>query len=278
MDKETVLITGTSSGFGFLAAIHLAKKGYFVIATMRDMSKKELLLTEAKKRNVTNNIEVLSLDVNNSNDIFEVKKHIETQYGKLDILINNAGFCLGGMTEFANLHEWKHQFDTNVLSVVAVTQAFIPMMRERRKGRIINIGSISGRFGFPGMGAYATSKFALSGLSESLRLELMPFNIHVSIIEAGSFKTNIWDKSLENVELKLHKDYDNFIQFIYKEAKQTAEQAEDPKEVILLIEKICRSKKPRLRYLVGKGVKLMVFLKAILPWSFIEAMFLRKFK
>lgn len=278
MNKEIILITGASSGFGYLASLHLAEKGYFVIATMRDLSKKELLLSEAKKRNVFDYIDVLQLDVTNSDEILEVKEFIENKYNRLDILINNAGYCLGGMTEFLDLNDWEQQLQTNVLSVVAITQSFIPMMRARRKGKIINIGSVSGCFGFPGMGAYVTSKFALSGFSESLRLELKPFNIDVSIVEAGSFKTKIWEKSLGTVELKLHQDYEKMMQFVYNEAIQSANNAEEPEKVIQLIEKICMSEKPRFRYKVGKGVKLMTFLKGILPWSLIEGMILKKLK
>jgi NAD(P)-dependent dehydrogenase (short-subunit alcohol dehydrogenase family) len=278
MDKKIVLITGASSGFGFLTTIHLAIRGYFVIATMRDLTKKENLLVEARKRNIVDNIEVLQLDVTNKDDIFKVKNHIESKYGKLDILINNAGYCLGGLIEYANMDEWEQQINTNVLSVVAVTKAFIPMMRKRRCGNVINIGSVSGHFGFPGMGAYVTSKFALSGFSESLRLELAPFDIHVSIIEASSFKTNIWDKSLENVNLDCDVDYKSYIHFVYEQAKHTASTADDPQKIVQLIEKICRSKKPRLRYPIGKSAKKLILAKTILPWSIIERVVLRKLK
>ena len=274
MEKEIVLITGASSGFGYKTALHLAKDGYLVIATMRDLHKKEALLDEARMQNTLQNIVVLQLDVTNKEDLNDVKNVINSTYGRLDVLINNAGYCLGGMTEYVEMIQWEQQLNTNVLGVVATTKAFIPMMRKRRKGKIINIGSISGRFGFPGLGAYTTSKFALSGFSESLRLELAPFNVSVSLIEAGAFKTSIWDKSLEDVDYEYDQDYENYSQFITNKAKESAKQAEDPSQVIELIVKICRSKKPRFRYPIGKGVKRMIYLKTVLPWFFIERILL----
>ncbi|ERJ13153.1 SDR family oxidoreductase [Haloplasma contractile] len=278
MDKEIVLITGTSSGFGFMTALHLAEKGYYVIATMRNMNKKELLLSEAKYKRVEKNIEVHKLDVKNHTQILGLKQYIINEFGRLDLLINNAGYCLGGMTEFANTREWEDQLNTNVLSVVAVSKAFIGMMRRNRKGKIINIGSISGRFGFPGMAAYTTSKFALSGFSESLRLELAPFNIKVSLIEAGSFKTNIWEKSLTKVEFNQEQDYEPYMKFIYNSAKQTANTADNPMKVVQLIEKICKSKKPKFRYQIGKGVKTMLLIKLVFPWSLIEWVVIKRMK
>jgi NAD(P)-dependent dehydrogenase (short-subunit alcohol dehydrogenase family) len=277
-NKNIVLITGTSSGFGFLAAIQLAQQGYHVIATMRDKKKEALLITEAKKLNITENLEVLELDVTNRDQISKVKNYIEEHYGKIDVLINNAGYCVGGMTELIDMDEWVSQFETNVFSVVAVTKAFLPMMRTRRKGKIINIGSISGRFGFPAMGAYAASKWALAGFSESLRLELMPFNVHVCLIEAGSFKTDIWEKSLKSVQKTDQNGYEQYVQFIYEQAEHTAKHAEKPDEVINLITKICATKKPKLRYQIGKGVKFQILCKTILPWSWIEWLFFKNMK
>ncbi|RXI95530.1 SDR family oxidoreductase [Anaerobacillus alkaliphilus] len=278
MEKEIVLITGTSSGFGFLTALQLAQKGYLVVATMRNLGKRVALEAEAKKRKLEEHLEILELDVTNTDHIIRVKEYIETKFGRLDILINNAGYCAGGMTEHLSLDEWRKQLETNLFSVVAVTKAFLPLMREKRRGKIINIGSISGRFGFPAMGPYAASKWALSGFSESLRLEVLPFGIYVSLIEAGSFKTEIWDKSLEGVEVSGQDDYEKGIGFVYKYAKQSARDAADPSEVIHRILKICQTKRPKLRYQVGKGVRLQILSKALLPWSMIEKMILKKMR
>ncbi|WP_227939173.1 SDR family oxidoreductase [Alkalihalobacillus deserti] len=275
MNKKIVLITGTSSGFGFLATLELARSGYFVIATMRDIAKANLLMEQATKMNIARHIEILPLDVVKETQIKEVKRYIQTHYGKLDILINNAGYSLGGLTEFLELKDWSAQLNTNLFGVIAVTKAFLPLMRDNRNGKIINLGSISGRIGFPGLGPYVTSKFALGGFSESLRLELLPFNISVSLIEAGSFKTEIWKKGLSNVAAIEDDDY-TYIKNIYQAATESAEKAANPNEVINVILHICRSKNPKFRYQVGKGVKRMIFLKGILPWSVIEWAIKRK--
>jgi NAD(P)-dependent dehydrogenase (short-subunit alcohol dehydrogenase family) len=276
MAKEMVLITGASSGFGYLAALELAKSNYFVIATIRNLTNKRLLLDQAEKMGIRENIEILQLDVTNQVQIEEVKNYVLRAYGTIDILINNAGYSVGGMTEQLDLEQWRAQLETNLFGVIAVVQAFLPAMREKRKGKIINLGSISGRFGFPGLGAYATSKFALSGFSESLRLELVPFHIHVSLIEAGSYKTRIWEKALANVPYTGKDDYNEYMRNIYQSAEKTAQKAGDPSEVIDTILQICTSPKPKFRYQVGKGVKMMILLKNILPWPVIEWIIKRK--
>ncbi|MFC0559558.1 SDR family oxidoreductase [Halalkalibacter alkalisediminis] len=275
MKREIVLITGTSTGFGLLASLELAQNGYFVIATMRDLRKADLLKEEAAKMNLLEKIELVEMDVINQAQIEEVRRDIQTRYGKLDILINNAGYSLGGLTEYLETEDWKAQLETNLFGVISVTKAFLPLMRHHRGGKIINLGSISGRLGFPGLGPYVTSKFALSGFSESLRLELLPFNLHVSLIEAGSFKTEIWEKGLSNVAVIEDEDY-TYIKNIHQAATKTAENASNPKEVIRTILHICRAKKPRFRYQVGKGVKKIIFLKSVLPWSVIEWAIKRK--
>ncbi|OLO25357.1 short-chain dehydrogenase [Alkalihalophilus pseudofirmus] len=278
MTKKVVLITGTNSGFGYLATIELASKGFFVIATMRDLSKKQALLKEAEQQNILDHIEVLALDVTNEQQIEDIKQHVKAKYGKVDILINNAGYSIGGMTELLELSDWKALFDTNLFGVIALTKAFLPWMRENRSGKIINIGSISGRVGFPGLGPYVSSKFALAGFSESLRLELLPFQIHVSLVEAGSYKTEIWEKALGKINPTTQSEYDEYMKKIYEEAKRSGEQAADPNEVVQVIVDICNSQKPKFRYPVGKGIRLTIFLKNFLPSTFFETIVHRKLR
>ncbi|MEB1807327.1 MAG: SDR family oxidoreductase [Bacillaceae bacterium] len=278
MTKEIVLITGTNSGFGYLSTLDLASQGYTVIATMRDLSKQTTLLQEAEQRKLTDRIEILPLDVTDPHQIEHVRQHVENRYGKIDILINNAGFSAGGITELLDLEEWKAQFDTNLFGVIAVTKAFLPMMREKRNGKIINIGSVSGHVGFPGLGPYVSSKFALSGFSESLRLELLPFGIQVSIVEPGSYKTEIWEKSLSKIDPNIDGDYDAFMKKVYSVAKKTGERADDPNEVVKVIANICRSKKTKFRYPVGKGIRATIFIKNLLPWAWFESMVQKKMK
>lgn len=270
MDKKIVLITGASSGFGKLAVRNLAEKGYFVIATMRNKAKEISLLEEIKKEKLLHQVDTFLLDVTDDKQIDARINEIKHKYGRIDVLINNAGYSQGGLIENTHIDRWKEQFDTNLFGVVRVTKAVLPFMRERREGKIINVGSISGRIGLPGMGPYAASKFALAGFSESLYFEMAPFNIHVSLIEAGSYKTNIWQKALSNVERSIENDYEILMNKLMDEAEKTSRNAADPSEVIQLIHKICSSGYPKFRYQIGRGVKLAIFLKSIMPWSIVS--------
>ncbi len=270
MKKGVVLITGTSSGFGMLATVALAKEGYLVIATMRDTTKQNQLIALSESHHTQANIDILKLDVNSDIDIHSAVNYVRERYQTIDILINNAGFCIGGMTEELSINKWREQFETNFFGLVSLTQACLPLMRENKSGKIIHLGSISGRIGFPGLGPYVSSKFALAGFSESLRLELLPFQIKVSLIEAGPFQTKIREKSLENVSQGKLLDYQPLLKTIIHKVQTSASTAAEPNEVIRVILKICQNPKPKFRYHVGKGVRTMVILKQLLPWRIVE--------
>lgn len=270
---KIALITGASSGFGLLTAIKLAKNNYKIVASMRDLSKKTKLLNEIKKHNLHKNIEIIKLDVNNYEDIENCKKYIQSKYGKIDIIINNAGYCLSGFMEELSIDQIKNQFNTNVFGTIAMIQAFIPLMRKQKKGLIINIASILGRLGLPGMSAYTSSKFALEGLSESLRLELAPFGIKVVVIDPGAYKTNIWDDGLNNIKEDEESIYSTLRSFIYKNAKSFSDNSDNPQKVADLIYKITKHKNPKLRYTIGRGMKILLFLKNMIPFSVIELIF-----
>jgi NAD(P)-dependent dehydrogenase (short-subunit alcohol dehydrogenase family) len=189
--KKTVLVTGSSSGFGFLTALEFAKNGYEVIAAVRNAQKGTKLIEEAKKIGVQKQIVLEILDVTCTKSIAYLRERIEGK-GQLDILVNNAGYAGAGFAEEITLQEYREQMETNFFGAIAVTQAFLPLMRSNGCGKIIMMSSISGKMGFPGLSPYVSSKFALEGWSESLRLELLPFSIYVTLVEPGSYKTNIW--------------------------------------------------------------------------------------
>lgn len=270
MKKQLALITGASSGFGLLTAIELAKAGVFVIATIKEIGEKNFLLAEARKHRVEENIEILPLDVTDYEEIEKVKEYVFSAYKSIDFLINNAGYSAGGAAEDLLMEDYKNQFETNVFGSIAVTKAFIPFMRTNRKGKIINIGSVSGSFALPGLTPYASSKYALRGFSEALRLELLPFNVFVCLIEPGSFKTGIWEKGLNEMDIQVHKDYKKMMEMAYQGSAYAKDHSEDPIIVARLIKKICFDKKPAFYHPIGKGIKTMLFLKKLLPWSFIE--------
>ncbi|GIN89761.1 SDR family oxidoreductase [Siminovitchia terrae] len=280
MNSQTVLITGASSGFGLLTAIELAKKGFFVIATMRNMEKSAYIKQLSKESHVEGRLEYLQLDVASTKSVENFSYQLR-DLPPIDILINNAGFALGGFCEDVSLIEYKEQFETNFFGVISVTQVVLPYMRQRKKGKIINVSSISGRVGFPGLSPYAASKNALEGWSECLRLEVKPFGIDVALIEPGSFKTSIWSTGKKIAEKSKADDspYGQYMNAIESELEQGQNKLGDPEEVVQLVVKLCKKKDIRkLRYPIGSGVKTALFLKNILPWTVWEKVFFKKLK
>ncbi len=265
---KTVLITGTSSGFGLLSTIILAKKGYHVIATMRDIKKQDQLLSLAQQDQVVERITVIQMDVTKREEVESAYLFVNKRWGKLDVLINNAGYALGGFLEELSEEDWYRQFETNFFGVVRVTKTFLPLLKKNGGGKIINISSISGYFGFPGLGPYVASKHALEGFSESLRFELLDENVFVSLVEPASYKTKIWEKGLATLDLQ--KERPVFQQRLIKQAMRNITTSADPEEVTHVISRICEAEKPRLRYPVGKGAKPLYHIKSILPWSLVE--------
>lgn len=166
---QIALITGTSSGFGMLSALTLAEKGYQVIASMRDLSRKDELVQQAEQAGVLGQIHLVTMDVTDTASIESAVSEIIEKFGRVDVLVNNAGFAVGGFMEEVSMEEWRRQMDTNFFGLVEVTKNIIPLMRKQQTGTIINVSSVSGLFGFPGYAPYAASKFAVEGFSESLR-------------------------------------------------------------------------------------------------------------
>ncbi|WP_062356918.1 SDR family NAD(P)-dependent oxidoreductase [Bacillus kwashiorkori] len=272
---KVALVTGANSGFGKLTTLQLAKNGYTIFATMRNLSNKENLIAEAKQLGIDKYICPVKMDVTCLDDIEKVYKYMRSHSDKLDVLINNAGFCQAGFFEELSKEEWEEQIATNVFGVIHVTKKMLPLLK-RAKGKVINISSVNGILGYPGMSPYATSKFAIEGLSESLRLELVLEGVFVSVIEPAAYQTNIWTKSLERIDLE--KKRSPFQTNLIDEAVKSKNNSGDPMEIALLIEKICKTKKPRFRYPVGKGAKRLAMAKRFLPWSFIEKIALAKLK
>lgn len=277
MNRKIAVITGASSGFGLLTAVELARNNYDVIATMRDTNKKsEVLLNEARKNNVEDRITIFELDVTSQASIEKLKQYVE-KLGRIDLLFNNAGYASAGFVEEIPLEEYRNQFETNFFGAIAVTQSFLPIMRGQENGTIINMSSISGGMGFPGMSPYVASKHALEGWSECLRLEMKPFGINVILIEAGSYKTNIWSSGKHVTERSLHQEspYYDYMKQIQQYIDNGSESFGDPMEVARKISKVAVDENPQLRYPIGKGVKLTLFLKNNLKWTIWEKFFIK---
>jgi NAD(P)-dependent dehydrogenase (short-subunit alcohol dehydrogenase family) len=275
MKRNTAIVTGTSSGFGMLCAVELAKAGYKVISTVRSIEKAENLLRLADQHNVSDLIQLHTLDVTSEKSVLSFSEYL-SKFPSVDVLVNNAGFALGGFCEELSIEEYRLQFETNVFGVIAVTQSVLPIMRKNRTGRIINMSSISGKFGFPGLSPYTASKHALEGFSESLRLELKPFGIDVVLIEPGSYQTNIWS-SINNTTINSNSPYHFYMESLLSEIESGKAGHGNPLDVARLVAEIASQKRtPKLRYPVGKGIKMSLVMKSLVPWKFLESVILKK--
>ncbi|PGY11647.1 short-chain dehydrogenase [Bacillus cereus] len=279
MNKKIAVITGASSGFGLLTTLELAKKNYLVIATMRNLEKQVDLISQATKLNLQQNIKVQQLDVTDQSSIHNFQLFLKDM-NRVDLLINNAGYATGGFVEEIPVEEYRKQFETNLFGAISITQLVLPYMRKQKSGKIINISSISGQVGFPGLSPYVSSKYALEGWSESLRLEVKPFGIDVALLEPGSYNTNIWEvgKQLAENQSDTTSPYKEYMDKIQKHINNGNDTLGNPIDVADKIVEIAEAKRTNLRYPIGKGVKFMIFAKKILPWRLWEFLVLRSFK
>jgi NAD(P)-dependent dehydrogenase (short-subunit alcohol dehydrogenase family) len=279
MENEVAVVTGASSGFGLLTSLELAKNGFHVIATMRNEEKAVKLLELAVKMGCLERIQIQKLDVTSEESV-NILKDILEQMGRVDVLVNNAGYAGAGFVEEIPIIEYRKQFDTNVFGPIMVSQACLPLMRKAGKGKIINVSSISGLIGFPGISPYVASKHALEGWSESLRLEMKPYGVYVCLIEPGSFKTNIWStgKQVTEKSLKTDSPYFSYMQSIDAYINKGVNQFGNPQDVANKIVEIAQHSNPDLRYPIGKGVKLSLFLKRSFSWKKWESIFMKRLR
>ncbi|MEC1614447.1 oxidoreductase [Bacillus mojavensis] len=277
MNKKIAIVTGASSGFGLLAAVKLAQS-FFVIATARQPEKAEQLRGLAAKHHVADSIHITDLDVTDEHSIEAFGKTISA-YAPIDVLVNNAGTAYGGFIEDVPMEHFRKQFETNVFGLINVTKTVLPYIRKHSGAKIINVSSISGLTGFPALSPYASSKYALEGFSESLRLELLPFGIETALIEPGSYKTSIWSTSLSNHMTVPADDsaYHQYYKKILSYVEKNAVESRDPQEVADLIYQLAMKQRlKKLRYPIGKGVKLTLLFRALFPWSAWESILKKK--
>lgn len=277
MTNKTVLITGASGGFGKTFTKVFLQSGYHVIATIRQENKKQEVLSGLSEQERTN-LTLLFLDVSHDQSVAQFQTALSA-FHRIDVLINNAGFAVAGFAEELTVEEYKLQFETNFFGVIRVTNAVLPFMRKQGSGRIINISSISGLVGFPALSPYVSSKYALEGYSESLRLEVKDFGIDVVLLEPGSFQTNIWTSGT-HLSQNAGSDASPYkSMFTTINNRMLAERSSygDPSEVGFLALKIAEAKGiPSLRYTVGRGVTFMLTLKRLIPWKTWERMVLKQ--
>ena len=253
--QKVSLVTGSSSGIGLEAALALAKDGYHTFASMRDTSKAGELENAAKKENLP--IEVIELDVDKEESIVSAVKKVMDSAGRLDVLVNNAGYGQFGCTEDVSVDDFRKQFETNFFSVVRIIQEVAPIMRNQNSGNIINISSVVGRMGLPGSPAYISSKFALEGLGECLRYELGQFGIKTTLIEPGVIKTNFFE-SMKIPDSKTDPKYKELTDHILAGLKMMVQMGTAPSQVAEVIIKAIHDDEMLPRYVVGTDAAMFM--------------------
>jgi len=253
--EKVALVTGSSSGIGFETALALARENYFTYASMRNTSKAGKIQEIAKKENL--NLKVIELDVDKKDSIKSAVKKIQEQKGRIDVLVNNAGYVLFGCIEDITMDDLKAQFQTNFFGVVSLIQEIAPIMRKQGSGIIVNVSSVAGRIGFPGTPAYISSKFALEGLSECMRYELSPFGIKTIIIEPGVIQTNFFS-SMKVADGKPGSPYKEITEKVMNGVKMMAEMGTPPVEVAKTIMKAIKTVEPLPRYMVGSDASMFL--------------------
>ena len=249
---KVAIVTGSSSGIGFETSLLLARNGFFTYATMRSLYRSNRINELKQKEKLP--LQVLKLDVTDDKSVKEAIEKVTNELGRIDVIVNNAGYGLVGPLEDLSIQEFKEQFETNVFGVIRVTKSVLPIMRKQRHGTIVNISSIAGRIGFPLTPAYVSSKFALEGLSESMAYELERFGINVMLIEPGVIKTS-FDNNLKigkNVNDR-NSPYGDITQRRIAGFKPRFENGLSPMELAKVILNALTSANIRseLRYLVG---------------------------
>jgi NAD(P)-dependent dehydrogenase (short-subunit alcohol dehydrogenase family) len=266
----TVLITGTSTGIGYVTTRVLAARGWHVFATMRNLEKRDSLERSLKNAGVQDHVEIEQLDLNDTASIqVAVASTLARTGNKLDAVVHNAGVAVAGALEDLPDSEVRRVMETNFFGVLELTRALLPTFRAQRQGRIVVVSSEAAFAGQPANSIYCASKWALEGCAEALAYELEPFGIKVILIEPGPYRTRIW-QSTPRIEPP-GSAYLAWVQHVFRAADQhAARAARDPKEVALVIADALEAKRPRFRYPVGPFARLNHFLRGKIPSSLLR--------
>jgi NAD(P)-dependent dehydrogenase (short-subunit alcohol dehydrogenase family) len=272
-ERGVAVLTGCSSGFGLLSAVELASAGFRVYATMRNPGKRDELDRAAARAGVP--VEVIPLDVTSDESVASAFERIGVEAGRVDVLVSNAGYGIGGFVEDTSLGEFRQQFETNFFGGVRVVKAVLPGMRERRSGRIILISSIGVFNPVPGLSAYNATKAALEAFGEALRYEAVHDGVFVSLIEPGTYATDIFfdnARFAEGMRDPASPHYDESRRMERFAMKQVARRRKaDPAEVARKVRQAATARRPRLRYLVGTDARLIRPVRAVTPVRITEA-------
>ena len=257
---SVAVVTGSSSGIGLAASLALAKNGYLTYATMRNLAKQDSIQAVAEKEHLP--VRTVQLDVTDENSVKNAIQSILSESGRIDLLVNNAGYGMTGAFEDIGMDEIKLLYETNVFGVIRVTQAVLPIMRKQGSGRIINISSGAGRIGYHGGSAYVSSKFALEGLSESMAYEIEQFGIRTVLVEPGFVRTKIGENmAISKKTQDPNSPYSQMMQMMSSNQERMLENGSDADLVASVVAEAATSKEPNLRYLAGKDVQQMMAAK-----------------
>ncbi len=245
-EPRVVLITGASSGIGQACAVHLAASGWRVFGTSR------------KDTATADGVTMLRMDVDDEASVNQCVAEVYERARRIDAVVNNAGYSLIGSIEDTSIEEAKAQFETNFFGALRVCRAVLPIMRQQKRGHIVNISSLAGVFGLPFGGHYSASKFALEGMSEALRYETRRFGIQVALVEPGDFNTAITASRRVAAAAITNEAYRERFAEMSRKQEQEEQNGSPPEPIARLVERILNDPRPKLRYPIGKPSQTMV--------------------
>ncbi|MBI1829517.1 MAG: SDR family oxidoreductase [Thaumarchaeota archaeon] len=276
-DQKVAIVTGSSSGIGYETALVLARNGFRTYATMRNLEKAKAISDVAKREGLQ--LHTIKLDVTEEKSVNDAIKTIKSDAGRIDVLVNNAGYGLTGSLEDLSMSEIKAQYETNVFGLIRVTQAVLSTMREQKSGIIVNISSVGGKMAMPLSSPYIGTKFAVEGLSESIAYDLEPFGIKVVLIEPGAIATN-FDTGMVVAQKNQNPSspYYNSMQKLQNSLNSLLKNGTPPAKVAEVIFNAITTPNPNLRYTVGDDAAFLVQKRKELPDSEFQKLVLEFFK
>jgi NAD(P)-dependent dehydrogenase (short-subunit alcohol dehydrogenase family) len=274
--QKVAIVTGSSSGIGYATSLMLARKGFYTYASARNIDKSANLQLIADAERLP--LKLIKLDVTDDSSVNDAVEKIVSEKGRINVLVNNAGYALFGAFEDLSIDEMKAQFETNFFGVVRVTQHVLPIMRTKYNGNgvIVNVSSVNGHVAFPVISAYVATKFALEGLSESIAYELEPFGIKVILIEPGAIGSSFMKGSvLPKRVLDPESPYSEFVQKVRVKISSDHENATQPEEVAKTIVQAISSENPEFRYVVGSDAVNLLEARKNMPYSEFQKMIIQ---
>ena len=258
---RNVLITGTSSGFGLVTVVELAKRGWHVFATMRNLDKRERLEAALEAAGVAQNVEIGQLDVTDPASVRgAVERTLAATGGRLDAVVHNAGVAVGGAFEDMSDEQLRRVMETNFFGVLELTRALMPTFRRQRAGRIVIVSRESAFAGQPANSIYCASKWAIEGWAEAVAFEVTQFGIEIALVEPGPYLTDIWDSSPR--VSPPDSPYRQWSQYVFRASDaHVAAKGRDPIEVANRIVTVLEAKNPSFRNPVGRHARITHFLR-----------------